>query len=295
MKNYLIYLAYGSADHYNELMYSLVSFYKFHPKDAVSILIYTDDSSFINGKIPDEITLKILDNKTLSLWKGAVNFNHRLKVKVLQDAHSNYTGNFLFVDTDTYFTQNCSDLFQKINNNGVVMDLCEGRLIDNTGGIARKTRKVLKKQNQFSLASDTEIVTIDHEFTVWNSGVIGFNSNFSKLHLVEELVDQLYSKGKLFVMEQIAFNYYLQQYKTPFSAGDYIHHYWYFKEFRGILRHFFSHHQGKSLEELIPEIDKINPETLAKEKVEYKKMSFFKKQWHKIIHGRKWKISDYKL
>lgn len=295
MNNYLIYLAYGTVDHYNELLYSVLSFYKFHPESDIKILIYTDDSTVIKEKLPSGIIYKIIDNKTLTDWKGTVNFNHRLKVKVLQDVRSNYNGNFLFVDTDTYFTKNVSDLFQKINVNGVVMDLCEGKLIDNTGGIARKTRKVLKKQNQFHLTSNSETVTITNEFTVWNSGVIGFNSGFSNLHLVEELTDQLYSAGKLFVMEQIAFNYFLQHYHKPFSAGESIHHYWYFKEFRGVLRHFFSHHQGKSFEELIPEIDKIDPKLLSKEKVDYKKMSFPKKLWRKIITGKKWKIADYKL
>lgn len=293
MDNYLIYLAYGSADHYNELLYSLLSFYRFHSEDGIKILIYTDDSSSIREKLPNEIIIKIIDGETLENWKGTVNFNHRLKVKVMQDVRSNYNGNFLFVDTDTYFTRNSSDLFRKINENEVVMDLCEGKLIDNPGGIARKMRKVLRKQNQFRL--DSETVTIGNEFTVWNSGVIGFNSGFSKLHLVEELTDQLYSRGKLFVMEQIAFNYFLQQYKTPFAAGDYIHHYWYFKEFRSVLRHFFNHFNGKSFEELIPEIDKINPKTLSREKTEYKKMPFLKKQWHKIINGKKWEIVDYKL
>ena len=53
--------------------------------------------------------------------------------------------------------------------------------------------------------------------------------------------------------------------------------------------------KSKSFEEMIVEIDKINPEYLSSEKRAYKKMSFWRKQFHKIQKGRKWKILDYKL
>jgi hypothetical protein len=113
--------------------------------------------------------------------------------------------------------------------------------------------------------------------------------------MVEELVDELYSKNQLFVMEQIAFNYFFQRKTKPLESKNHIHHYWYFKEFRGVLSHFFEHNKSKSFEEMIVEIDKINPEYLSSEKRAYKKMSFWKKQFHKIQKGRKWKILDYKL
>ena len=295
MNNYLIYLIYGNSDYYNELYYSLLSFYKFHTNDAISVIIYTDNEAFIKKHFPKEIIIKTIDKETLTQWIGTTNYIYRTKVKVLQDVHSNYTGNFLFVDTDTYFKQNIADLYAIIAQNGVVMDLCEGKLVDNNGGIARKVKHFLKKQNQFSLPSDNEMVILNEQFTVWNSGVIGFNSDFSKLQQVEELVDAFYLKSKIFIAEQIGFNYYLQQYKTPFSAEDYLHHYWYFKEFRGVLKHFFNHFKDKSFEELQNEIEKIDPKLLAHDKIEYKKRSFLSKQWRKISQGRKWKIADYKL
>lgn len=295
MNNYLIYLAYGNEDHLNELYYSLLSFYKFQQNNAISIIIYTDNEAFLKKYFPSTIIIKSIDNETIVKWKGTIQFNHRVKVKVLQDVASNYNGNFLYLDTDTYFTNPILHLFETIDNNGVVMDLYEGKLIENKGGIARKTRSILKKQNQFFLTSHSEKVIIDDHFEVWNAGVIGFNSNFSKLHLVEELVDQLYTAGRLFVMEQIAFNYFLQQHQTPFSAENYIHHYWYFKEFRSVLRHFFQHHQGKTFDELIDKIDPINPQLLSNEKIAYKKLSFFEKQKHKLLKGRKWEIANYKL
>jgi hypothetical protein len=295
MNNYLIYLIYGNSDYYNELYYSILSFYKFHSNNSISVIIYTDNEAFIKKRFPKEIIVKTIDKETLTQWIGTTNYIYRTKVKVLQDVHHNYTGNFLFVDTDTYFKQNIAELFAIIAQNGVVMDVCEGKLIDNNGGIARKVKRFLNKQNQFSLSSDTEIVSINHHFTVWNSGVIGFNTNFSKLQQVEELVDVFYTKSKIFIAEQIGFNYYLQQYKTPFSAEHFIHHYWYFKEFRGVLKYFFNHFDGKSFEELQNEIEKIDPKRLAHDKMEYKKLSFFSKQWRKITQGKKWKIADYKL
>lgn len=294
--NYIVYFAFGGKAYQNELLFSILSYFKFHKADENQIIIYSDDIHFFKNKLPQSVKYHNLSNDTVVHWKGQYNFVHRVKIKVIEDITSKYEGNFLYLDTDTYFTKNCCEIFENINSNSIYFDKCEGKLIDNKGGIARKMRVFLKKQNKFKIPSLSEIITIDDNFTVWNAGVIGFNSSFSdQVKLIEELVDELYSKNRLFVMEQIAFNYFFQKKTSPLESINYIHHYWYFKEFRGVLSHFFEHNKLKSFEEMVLEIDKINPEYLSSEKRAYKKMSFWKKQFHKLQTGRKWKILDYKL
>jgi len=294
--NYIVYFAYGGIDFQHEILYSLISYYKFHEIDENKLIIYTDNVAFYKNKLPKSVLYFELEEQTISSWKGKNNFVHRTKIKLLQEITSNFNGNFLYLDSDTYFTKNTSQLFSEINNNMVYFDRCEGKLIDNTGGIARKMRTFLNQENLFSIASCSNEIKIDSDFIVWNAGVIGFNSSHSnKLFLVEELTDVLYSKCKLFIMEQVAFNYFFQIDSKPQVTENFIHHYWYFKEFRTVLKDFFNHNKLKKIEELVVEIDKINPEYLSKEKRNYKKMSFWQKQYHKITKGRKWKIMEYKL
>jgi len=296
LNNYLVYSVFGNENFYNEALYSILSYLKFHKADENQIIIYSDSTDFFKKKLSQSIIYIELSNDEITNWKGKHNFVHRVKVKVIQDVVSKYNGNFLYLDSDTYFTKNCSEIFNNINSNAIYFDKSEGKLIDNKGGIARKMKAFLKNESEFKIPSLNETIKIDSDFTVWNAGVIGFNSSYSnQLKMVEELVDVLYSKNQLFVMEQISFNYFFQRKTKPLESKNHIHHYWYFKEFRDVLSHFFEHNKSKFFEEMIVEIDKINPEYLSSEKRAYKKMSFWKKQFHKIQKGRKWRILDYKL
>jgi len=230
------------------------------------------------------------------MWKGPSNYLYRIKTKVLQEVCTSYIGNFLFVDTDTVFLNNCTSLFKEIEAGELFLDANEGKLIDNKGGIARKIKRFLKTQSSFSIPSDKNTITLTDQFVVWNSGTIGFTNAIQKTLLsVEELMDLLYLKSNIFIVEQIALSYYFQKIKGPKETKDFIHHYWDFKEFRKVLTDFFNHNATKDLADLIAQIHKINPDSLSIEKKKYKKMSFFQKQWRKISTGRKWKIPDYNL
>jgi hypothetical protein len=294
--NYLVYLSYGGDDYYNEALYSLLSYYKHQEVNENRIILYTDNSNVFKEHLPEDITYVDINDNLINEWKGSINFVHRVKVKVLQNATARYQGNFLYLDTDTCFRQNIAQLFSRIGKGDIVFDRCEGRLVNNPGGIARKMLKFLKRESSFTIPSCVEAIEIDETFTVWNAGIIGFNSSVAEeLFKVEELVDVLYSKNQLFVMEQLAFCYFFQKVKEPVPAESYIHHYWYFKEFRRVLKHFFSHYKEKSFFQLTDSIHKINPQYLSTEKKAYKRMSFWQKQKQRLIKGCKWQILPYEL
>lgn len=295
MNNYIVYLSFGSIDYYNETLFSILSFCKYHKNDAVHLLLYTDDVAFFKNKIEFHVTYHEIKVEQLKIWSGSCNFNHRSKIKVLEEVTTKYFGNFMFVDSDTYFVANCTPLFEHINNGAIVLDKCEGKLADIRGGIAKKLRRFLKKENHFSTKSDDSVL-FDEQFTMYNTGTIGFNSKYkSILTKVLQLVDVLYPKCSLFIMEQVSFSYYLQRETKPISSEKYIHHYWYFKEFRTVLAAFFEHNKATPFNQFLIECDKINPEQLSTEKRRYKAMTFWQKQFHKITKGRKWKIMDYEL
>lgn len=294
--NYLVYLVYGGEDYNNEALYSLLSYYNFHTPDENRVLIYSDDTAFFKQYLPGNVVYHELTQGQLTEWKGPLNYVHRVKVKVLQDVVSSYSGNILSVDTDTLFKSNIAGLFGEIEKDYVVFDKSEGRLVDNPGGIARKMRKFLKKDNHFILPSWSEAIEINETAEVWNIGVTGFNTSMSGLLLkTEELIDALYGKYQFYVMEQIAFNAIFPKSNTPVSAESYIHHYWYFKEFRAVLKHFFEHNKGKSFRQLQSEIYKIQPEYLSSEKRAYRKLGFWQRTWRKITTGRKWQLPKYEL
>ena len=295
MKNTIVYLCYGSVDYFNETLFSLLSFYNHHKNSTIEIVIYTTGSAIFKKKIPFPIHLVDIDLVQIKTWSGANGYNHRAKIKVLEDITSKQYGNFLFVDSDTVFMQNCEALFAEIEKGTLIADKCEGNLANNKGGIAKKLNRFFKTQNHFSTSFEDSII-FDNQFEVWNTGTIGINTKDKSILLkVTALIDVLYQKFPLFVMEQIGFSYYFQTFKKPISSANFIHHYWYFKEFRTVLKDFFTHHQYKSFDELVIESTKINPEFLSLEKQKYKAMTFWQKQFQKFTKGRKWKIMDYEL
>ena len=296
IKNYLIYLCYTNDDFLSEVLFSLLSFYKHNQNSNIQVVIYTDNITFFKKMLPNTICYNEINESKIEFWKGSIKFNHRTKIKVLQDASAKYKGNLMYVDSDTFFKKNCDELFQKIENNEILFDNYEGKLNETKGGIAKKLRSFLNNQNSFSTVSDPEKIYFPDDFEIWNAGIIGFKAEHgNQLQLVLELVDELYAKFPIFVMEQLAFNYYFQKISKPCVTQDFIDHYWYFKEFRLVLNDFFSFHKGKSLDELISKIESINPKKLAQEKIAYKKKSFIEKQIHKLVFFRKWKIIPYTL
>lgn len=296
MNNYLLYLAYGGDDYNNEALYSLLSYYKFNTQAQNRVVIYTDNTGFFKQYLPEDVIYRELAPEELTEWKGTVNFNHRIKIKVLQDACTRFKGNILYTDTDTFYTRDITPLFDKIDKGAILFHKHENTLRNNRGGIAGKMRRFLKKHNTFALKSQPEHVILTENLAIWNAGSIGFKTDFCDvLQPVLELTDELYSRYRLFVMEQIAFNYFFQKISMPESTEDYVGHYWYFKEFRTVLKHFFLHHKGKPASMLIADIHKIDPFYLSSEKRAYKVMSFWQKQWQKLSKGRKWKIMEYEL
>lgn len=294
--NHLIYLAHGGQDYYNEALFSLLSYFSYNAEIENQVVIYTDNPSFFTLHLAQNILFVPLTPELINEWKGPDGFNHRMKIKVLQDAAQKFKGNLLYVDTDTVFRQDVSGLFDAIAKGNIVFDRCEGRLMDNPGGIARKMRKFLNRQNTFSIPSLKEKVVLTPQMTVYNAGIIGLKATDShKLKQAEELTDLLYGSYKLFVMEQVAFNYILQAGNTVTDAEPYIHHYWYFKEFRPVLAEFIAKYSPEGFESMKAAIHRIDPEELAINKRVYKKMSFWQKQWQKLTRGYKWKIPEYRL
>lgn len=65
---------------------------------------------------------------------------------------------------------------------------------------------------------------------MWNAGLIGIS--YDHLPLLDktiQLIDELYSKDELLLMEQFSFSYVLQNNLEIISAEEYVEHYWFTK------------------------------------------------------------------
>jgi hypothetical protein len=289
----LVLLAVGHTDYLNEAFFSLLSFYRYNVNSSVKVILYTDSPDYFNRITASNFTVKQVSTTEINLWKGQKNYLYRIKIKALQQAISSQSGSYLFVDTDTIFRQNIDEIFYKIDQQNLFLDQCEGPVQNKPGGIAKKVRSLFRKKNRFILQNSEEII-FKKDFEVWNSGVIGLHSNYSALLFnTEELLDQLYKISPVFTVEQLALGYFFQQTNKLEATENYIHHYWYFKEFRKVLDAFFHANKSKTFDELLLESSKIDPELFAQPKLAYKRKTFMQKTLQKIFKGYKWKMPKY--
>jgi predicted glutamine amidotransferase len=102
--NYIIYQVHGNIDFYNEALFSILSYYKHNKESKNRIVIYTENEQFFKNILPSEVVYINITPEKIKEWRGKINFVHLVKIKIIQDIASRYNGNFLYLDTDTFFT-----------------------------------------------------------------------------------------------------------------------------------------------------------------------------------------------
>lgn len=241
MPNYLIYQAYGAPDILNEALFSILSFLRREETTDAQIIIYTDNPAHFRAVLGDLPTLhyEVIEPEQWREWRGAIDFVHRVKIKVLQHAATAYHGNFLYLDTDTVFQAPPQPIFAAIAAGERFMHVSEGSL----GGGNKLSKKVNRVvQQPAGRAALTQAGgPIAPTTTMYNAGALGFRSADAPLlaevlHLTEALY-RLYPKH---VMEQLAFSAVWQRAGVVREAAPWVYHYWELKEIRPVLGALFA-------------------------------------------------------
>lgn len=288
-KNYIVYQAYGSHDILNELIYSIASFYNHNNTFPATIVVYTDNREYLNRYLPSWIIYEELTVSKLKAWRGENNFVHRVKVEMLIDMCQKYSGNILYLDTDTVFTESPDILFRAIANDIKVMHTCEGRLSNTRNPIFNKLVRFLHNR-KFEV--NGKVISIASGQEMWNAGVLGFPAeNVSLLKDVLSLTDMLYKQYPKHIMEQLAFSRIFTNDKLLTAAEKQIFHYWNFKEFRPLLKKYLM--VQDTFEKIQATLHTINPVQLIKPKMEFEQQAHLALQFKKHILKQKWYMPDY--
>lgn len=292
-KSYLLYHAYGHQDYVNECIYSIMSFYRESSewsRQNVYVVVYTDMPEAFE-KVKDlEILLVIepLTQATIQEWRGVNDYEHRVKVKLMQHFSTKYGGNMLYVDSDTCFETDLKSIFERIQKGEIFMDFNEGAL----NSEANKNNVLLNKVHEFIKTAIfyNGILIIEPTLEMWITGTIGFNYYTSYILAgIEDLTDDFYNQYPKPIAERLAFCHYLQK-KGPITASrPMIFHYQHFTEFRPILVEFFERNAEKDGKEIAELTAKLRPQELMQPKIEYQELGFFTKAMRKIM-GNGWKM-----
>jgi hypothetical protein len=275
--NYLIYLAHTNSDVYNELILSVYSFKRYHHDNKIKIIIYTDNENYLKDYLNAfDIIYVSINHETINSWLGGKHGVCKTKIACLLDASKRFTGNFLLVDTATYFTNHSIHLFQQVQALRLALHVFEKQL-DRSGNYKGLYGKgIVINGRTYLLTSKTEI---------WNTGVIGISSyqNF----LLEEanlLCDYMYKLNHTNVAEQVALSVVFQKENKIVNADYAIFHYANLKEIRPELNRLLSKPEAKTNTYLQTLVRSVNPKYIWHEKLEWKRQNRFRMPLFKLFN-----------
>jgi len=232
----LIYLSYGSESEYRRTIFSVLSYFSWcgNLVESTRIIIYTDAPEYFGDFFPDRaVEYYLLSPELLDEMKGADQFVHRIKVSVINLTFENYPDeNQLFVDSDTFFTANATQLINSIATGISIMHVREYAIEESLEMFASYNqahfpRSFMMYINNHAFKVGKEMISFDNQDYSWNSGVLGLHKDFAGyMPDILKLTDQFYANSKWFISEQLAFSFILQRKTEIKPAADYILHYW---------------------------------------------------------------------
>ncbi|HEV7331933.1 MAG TPA: hypothetical protein VGN63_12910 [Flavisolibacter sp.] len=295
MQNAILYQAYGGTDYTNECRYSLLKYlqvYNLTPPADTAIVIYTDTPDVFSDFTPFFHHLRTLPltKETAQRWRGANNFVHRLKIEMLIDFLHRFEGNLLYCDTDTYLTAAIHPLFNELEAGSFYMHQYEGTIDKGQNPAFHKWERFLSTT---PVAYNNQQVQFDKSLQMYNAGVVGLNSRQKGLlQDVLALTDAVYAKFPKHIAEQFAFSYCLQKSGTLKTADHLVAHYWNLKEFRQLLKLFFTLNAEESIPNLIKKLHAMDAMAIQQEKNTYEDLPFLQRLFN-TIRGKGWKIAQY--
>jgi len=290
MGNYLLYQAYGSPDILNEALFSIISYLR-QPAGA-TVLIYTDNAAHFKavlGEAPG-IEYVFIEPAQWRAWRGDIDFVHRVKIKVLQHAAAHYTGNLLYVDTDTVFTQPLTEIFAALGRGERFMHVAEGRLGDGNP-LNRKINRALQQAGGAALAGGP----IGPATQMYNAGVLGLRSPDAPLLAeVLALTEQLYRLYPKHVMEQLAFSTIWARAGAVREAAPWVYHYWNLKEIRPVLARLLAPQPGTTLADWQVRASRLDVPALAEGKARFRALPGWQRAVRRWL-GRGWQLPAHLL
>ena len=108
--NYIVFLCYGNERVFHECTYALLSLSRIYgqaiPKDT-EIWIYTDNPGWFKTLkgCPLPLYFREADSATIKMWRGDIDFVHRVKIETLKDLTKHKKGNVLYMDGHVQFNK----------------------------------------------------------------------------------------------------------------------------------------------------------------------------------------------
>lgn len=218
--NTLLFLIYGEQRVYHlELTYSILSAARFLAENPSEVrIVLAADARNQRPDLPVEHLLISPDQ--LHEWTLGGTYSHALKINVLDHALSQFEAPTVLVDSDTIFSGNPKELFERMCPGTALMHASEGPL---------RESEVWSEWDTLIQKSGGEVAgwPIGPESLMYNSGLLGLDpSDRVLLQDVKETLAGIRAHTTMFTAEQLAASLVLQQELEISMGRDLVEHYW---------------------------------------------------------------------
>jgi hypothetical protein len=227
----LVTQSFGRESEYKRAILSVWSYWVHRPSGKV--LLFTDAPDYFSYFFKSmPIQYVALSPEKIQEMRGSIDFLHRMKIALLEEAFSMTDDDLLYADSDTFFVDDVTDLEQQVAPRRAFMHMREYRL-DSLRNMRLPAAKPfhdfldLIAGHAFT-GVDGKSIPVSLMHYSWNAGVMALHRSHS--HLLRDvfaLTDQFYPSTQNHASEQYAFSIVLQNNAILGDCEDTVYHYWY--------------------------------------------------------------------
>lgn len=277
MQQYLVYQA-NTIDEIYECSYSLLRYltvYNVKPPKDHSVVIYTSQPALLENYSSFFYHFKLRDVQQMNTTRFGL----------LHNFFKEHEGNVLFLETNTYCISQLDRIFSDIGK-GTAYVLGWNQVLRRAKSTSDNLKRIVVEGGEYLFNPD--------ELNKWNDTIIGLRSSYK--NLVEEIIVQ--SEGQAPdlpkpLAEKWLFHHKLQKLNVR-TAEESITQYDDLKEFRNLLRKFFTKYQEESVPNQLKLIHHLDAALIQKQKKEFQNLPLHQKLLKRIT-GKHWSIERYKV
>ncbi len=231
----LVLQSFGRENEYRRAILTILSFFTHvaAPYRDTKALLFTDNPGYFEPYLADlPVEFVLLTPEKIKTMRGNIDFLHRMKIAMIEEAFQKTNSNLLYADSDTFFTADPTPLMQRLNSGKSYMHLREYafdylKTLRMPAAATFHEFVELIETKTFTLTDGSDFRVTTDMFS-WNAGVMMFHaSHQSIIPDVYALTEQFYPPTKNHASEQYAFSLMLQTRTDLQACEPVIYHYWY--------------------------------------------------------------------
>ncbi|HEY8933594.1 MAG TPA: hypothetical protein VIM65_00165 [Cyclobacteriaceae bacterium] len=229
----LVTQSFGNEQEYKRAIFCIASFYAHCEDKSSACYLFTDNPDYFQKYLNDfPIRYFVLTPDKIKAMRGDIDFLHRMKIALIDEAFEHADQNLLYADSDTFFLKDPSEKMSRLRPDISFMHLPEYSFESMRdwmlpAGVPFRAFINLISENQFKMP-DGSALKIDTSGYSWNAGVMMLHTSHKKyIPEVYAITEQSYPFTKNHACEQYAFSIALQRHTTLHRCDDVSYHYWY--------------------------------------------------------------------